>query len=68
MIVVLPDGSSDASRVSASTRIIASNTAWGGYCTSVDAIEQATGYELLSAVPAAIQSTIEARTDSSPTN
>jgi endonuclease G len=76
VIVVIPDGSSDASRVSTSTRVIAINTpnttsinsTWGGYRTSVDAIEQATGYDLLSAVPTSIQSTIESRTDSGPTN
>jgi endonuclease G len=76
VIVVLPNGSSDVSRITTSTRVIAINTpnnnslstSWGTYRTSVDAIEAATGYDLLSAIPASIQSTLEARTDSRPTN
>ncbi|MBC6988713.1 DNA/RNA non-specific endonuclease [Hymenobacter sp. BT491] len=75
VIVVLPNGTSDASRVTTSTRIIAVNTpndnslltTWGSYRTTVDAIEQATGYDLLSAVSASVQSVVEARTDSGPT-
>lgn len=76
VVVVLPNGASDASRVSASTRIIAIdtpndnslNTNWGTYRTTIDAIEQATGYDLLSAVSTTVQSTVEARVDSGPTN
>jgi endonuclease G, mitochondrial len=76
VVVVLPNGSSDASRVSTSTRIIAIDTpndnsistTWGTYRTSVDAIEQATGYNLLSAVSSTVQATVEARTDNGPTN
>jgi endonuclease G len=76
VIVVLPNGSGDASRVTTSTRVIAINTpndnslstTWGTYRTTVDAIEQATGYDLLSAVPTAVQTTIEARVDSGPTS
>jgi endonuclease G len=76
VIVVLPNGSSDVSRITTSTRVIAINTpnnnslstSWGTYRTSVDAIEAATGYDLLSAIPTSIQTTLEARTDSGPTN
>ncbi|MGI4820858.1 MAG: DNA/RNA non-specific endonuclease [Janthinobacterium lividum] len=76
VIVVLPNGSSDVSRITTSTRVIAINTpnnnslstSWGSYRTSVDAIEAATGYDLLSAIPTSVQSTLEARTDSGPTN
>jgi endonuclease G len=76
VLVVLPNGSSDVSRISTSTRVIAINTPndnslstnWGSYRTSVDAIEATTGYDLLSALPASIQSTLEARTDTGPTN
>ncbi|SDY44033.1 DNA/RNA non-specific endonuclease [Hymenobacter psychrophilus] len=76
VVVVLPVGSNDAARVTTSTRIIALDTpndnsistTWGSYRTSVDAIEQATGYNLLSAVSASVQSTVEARVDSGPTN
>ena len=76
VVVVLPEGSSDASRVTTSTRIIAvdmpnSNsisTAWGGYRTTVDAIESATGYNILSAVNSTVQATVEARVDIGPTS
>jgi endonuclease G len=76
VVVVLPVGTSDASRVTSSTRVIAVNmpntnsisTSWGSYRTTVDAIENATGYNLLSAVSSTIQSTIEAKTDTGPTN
>lgn len=75
VIVVLPVGKDDATRVTNTTRVIAvdvpnQNTvsaAWGGYRTSVDAIEAATGLDLLSAVKPAVQSTLEAQTDNGPT-
>ncbi len=71
VVVVLPNGSSDLSRISTSTRVIAVNTPnintiatdWKSYRTSVDAIEAATGYDLLSAVPASVQAVIEAKVD-----
>jgi len=76
VVVVLPSGSNDLRRITASTRVIAVstpnnnslNSAWGGYRTSVDAIESATGYDLLSALPSSLQSTLEAKTDTGPTN
>ncbi|HEX8656203.1 MAG TPA: DNA/RNA non-specific endonuclease [Hymenobacter sp.] len=76
VVVVLPEGDDDASRVTTDTRVIAvdmpnSNsigTAWGSYRTSVDAIEEATGYDILSAVSEAAQSTIEAQVDEGPTS
>ena len=76
VIVVLPLGDDDARRVSTATRIIAIDTpndnslstSWSTYRTSVDAIEAATGYDLLSAVPAAVQQVVEARVDNGPTN
>jgi endonuclease G, mitochondrial len=75
VVLVLPRGSSDVSRVTTSTRVIAVNTpntnsistSWGSYRTTVDAIESATGYNLLSAVASATQSVIESRVDSGPT-
>ncbi len=75
VIVVLSQGTNDVSRVTTKTRIIAVNTpnsntissAWGSYRTTVDAIEAATGYNLLSNISASIQSVIEARVDSGPT-
>ncbi|QIL76158.1 DNA/RNA non-specific endonuclease [Hymenobacter sp. HDW8] len=76
VIVVLPAGGNDVSRVTADTRVIAVNTPntnnlnseWGAYRTSVDAIEKATGYDLLSAVSTSVQSAIEARVDDGPVN
>ncbi|SHK71340.1 DNA/RNA non-specific endonuclease [Hymenobacter psychrotolerans] len=76
VIVILPTGTDDATRVSTSTRVIAIdtpndnsiNTNWGQYRVSVDAIEQATGLDLLSAVATSTQQTIEAQIDNGPTN
>jgi endonuclease G len=77
VVLILPNGSSDASRVTSSTRVIAvkipnsqsvANNSWGMYRTSVDAIESLTGYNLYSALPSAVQSVIEARVDNGPTN
>ena len=76
VIVVLPVGSSDVSRVTTSTRVIAIDTpnstsistSWGTYRTTVDAIEAKTGYNILSNVPTSIQDVIEARVDNGPTS
>jgi endonuclease G len=76
VVVVLPVGTSDASRITSSTRVIAINTpntnsistSWGSYRTTVDAIENATGYNLLSAVPSTVQSAIESKVDAGATN
>lgn len=72
IIVVLPNGNGDLSRITTSTRVIAilmannqtvSSQAWGYYRVSVDAIEALTGYNFLSNVPLAIQNTLEAKVD-----
>ena len=76
VVVILPTGLDDATRVTAGTRVIAIDTpndnaistTWGTYRTSVDAIETATGLDILSAVPAAVQQAIEARVDTGPTS
>ena len=65
--VILPVGNGDISRVSSGTRVIAVNTPndntvnsdWTKYITTVRAIEQATGYNLLSALPQNVQDAIE---------
>jgi endonuclease G len=75
VVVVLPNGSNDISRVTTSTRVIAVNTpnintlntSWGVYRTSVDAIETATGYDILSSLPDAIEATLESRVDNGTT-
>lgn len=71
VVIVLPNGDHDLARVNDSTRVIAVNTPnintlssdWTQYLTTVDAIEAATGYDLLSNVADSIQQVIEARTD-----
>ncbi|MGC4027177.1 MAG: DNA/RNA non-specific endonuclease [Mesorhizobium sp.] len=77
VIVVLPTGSSDASRVTTSTRVIAVNLPnaqgirsvnWGTYRVTVNSIESATGFDLLSEVPTSVQSVIEAAVDTGPTS
>jgi endonuclease G, mitochondrial len=76
VVVILPVGDNDASRVTTSTRVIAVdtpndngiNTNWGQYRVSVDAIEASTGLDLLSAVSTTVQQAIESRVDTGPTN
>lgn len=71
VLVVLPSGNNDLSRVNTSTRVIAVNTPnintvnsdWKQYRTSVDAIEGATGYNLLSNLPASVQDVVEGEVD-----
>lgn len=75
VIVVLPVGSNDVSRVTTSTRVISViipnrqdiSTDWGVYRTTVDQIESIRNYNLLSNVPSSIQSVIESRVDNGPT-
>jgi endonuclease G len=73
VILVLPVGSDDLSRINGQTRVIAvfmPNTnvvgeqSWGNYRVSVDEIEKQTGHDLLSNVPDSIEKSIESRTDS----
>ena len=76
VVVILPTGTDDATRVTTSTRVIAIDTpndnslstSWGTYRTSVDAIETATGLDILSAVPTTVQQAMEARVDNGPTS
>lgn len=76
VVVVLPLGTDDVRRVTTDTRVIAIDTpnsnnarsSWEGYRTTVDNIEKATGYDLLSALPASIQATLEAQVDKGPVN
>lgn len=69
--LVIPNGNNDSSRVDVNSRLIsvsipntnsASNN-WKTYRTSVDAIESATGYDLLSILPPALQAILESRID-----
>jgi endonuclease G len=72
VIIVLPTGTNDVSRVTTSTRTIAvimPNTQgirtvpWRNYRVSVDQVEALTGYDFFSSVPTSIQSTIESVVD-----
>lgn len=72
LIVVLPVGSDDLSRINAQTRVIAvfmPNTnatgekSWLPYRVSVDEVERQTGYDLLSNVPVDVQRVIESEVD-----
>jgi endonuclease G len=71
VIVVLSKGNSDLGRITASTRVIAVNTPnintissdWTMYICTVKEIETATGYTLLSNVPAAVRSVLETKKD-----
>ncbi|NDK54776.1 DNA/RNA non-specific endonuclease [Pontibacter fetidus] len=75
VLVILPEGVNDLSRITTTTRVIAVDTPnnssissdWGAYRTTVDAIETATGYNLLSNVDEDIQVVIERQTDRGPT-
>lgn len=70
--VIIPAGNGDVSRVSATTRVIAVNTPnintintdWTKYIVTVRSIEQATGYNLLSALPQSVQDAVEITKDS----
>ena len=72
VVLVLPIGSNDATRVSGSTRLIAidvpnnqtvSAQPWKNYRTSVDQIEALTGLDFFSNVSTTVQSSIESVTD-----
>jgi endonuclease G len=71
VIMVLPAGTSDVSRVTTSTRLIAVSipnnnsvvSDWKQYRVSVDSVESLTGYNFFSNVPTAIQSVIESVVD-----
>jgi endonuclease G len=72
VIVVLPVGDNDASRVTTGTRVIGiwmpnvqgiRSTQWESYRVSVDFIESQTGFDFLSLVPEPIQAVVEAQVD-----
>ncbi len=69
VVLVIPKGDNDVSRVTAGTRTIAvnmpniqgiRNTPWETYLTTVDAVEAMTGYDFFANVPDAIENAIEA--------
>lgn len=77
VIVVIPQGSNDVSRVTTTTRVIAvdmpnaqgiRSVNWGTYRVTVNSIEAATGYNFLYEVPTSVQSVIESVIDNGATN
>lgn len=72
VVMIIPDGTDDVSRVTTSTRVIAidmpnSNSVssdWTQYLTTVDDIEAVTGYDFFDLVPDSIEDVIEANIDS----
>ncbi|MBC5992246.1 DNA/RNA non-specific endonuclease [Pontibacter sp. SD6] len=71
VILIIPDGDNDASRVTTSARVIAVDmpndnsvsSDWKLYKTSVDAIEAKTGYDFFSLVADDVETIIEATVD-----
>ena len=72
--LVVPEGTGDAKRIKAATRVIAvnipnrqsadnGNKNWYDYLVSVDAIEAATGYDFFSELPKSLQQTLESKVD-----
>ncbi|TKB99248.1 DNA/RNA non-specific endonuclease [Pedobacter cryophilus] len=67
--VILTKGNGDLARVDANTRVLAVDTPnentinsdWTTYITTVDAIEKATNYNLLSSLPVALQTTLQSK-------
>jgi len=75
IVLVLPLGDDDLTRISTSTRVIAvkmpntqtvNSHPWEYYRLSVDELEALTGYDFLSSLPVALQAILEAKTDDQP--
>ena len=66
VVVIIPDGNNDLSRINSNTRVIAIDTPndnnlssnWEDYLTTVSAIERTTGMDLLSALPDNVESSL----------
>ena len=74
VVLVIPKGDNDVSRVTAATRTIAvimpniqgiRDNDWTTYLTTVDAVETLTGYDFFANVPDAVENAIEAGTNGS---
>ncbi|OCX50444.1 endonuclease [Mucilaginibacter sp. PPCGB 2223] len=69
--VILPVGNGDLARVSSSTRVLSVNTPnvnsinsdWKKYIVTMKSIEDATGYKILSALPASVHDALAVKTD-----
>jgi len=76
VIVVLPEGTNDLSRIDSSTRVIAvcmrnkqgiRNRTWQSFVTTMRNVEAVTHYNFLSEVPVNVQNIIETHRDSAST-
>ncbi|MBC8154833.1 MAG: DNA/RNA non-specific endonuclease [Bacteroidetes bacterium] len=74
ILLVLPAGDDDLSRISPDTRVIAVNIPntplaadkpWPFYLVSINAIQKLTGYDFLTSLPPDLQRTLESRIDAS---
>ncbi len=71
VVVVLPNGNNDTTRINTNTRVIAVQmpnnnsvgTDWKQYRTSVDNIEKETNLDILSRLPDSLQATLESKVD-----
>jgi endonuclease G, mitochondrial len=71
VVVLIPNGNNDLSRIDTATRVITVNTVnenaissnWKTYRTSVKEIETATGYHFFSALPQLVQDYLKAKVD-----
>ncbi len=71
VVLILQNGDHDLGRINAKTRVIAVDTPnsnevtsdWHIYRTSVNSIEKATGYDLLSNLPESLQTILESKID-----
>ena len=74
MALILPNGTNDINRVTTSSRVIAVNipndqgisTDWTDFRTTVNEIENLTGYDILENINNSVESVIEARVDNGP--
>jgi len=76
VMVVIPQGTNDLSRIDSKTRTIAvcmiskqgiRNNTWQQYVTTIRNVEAATGYNFLSKLSSSVQNAIETRKDSAGT-
>jgi endonuclease G, mitochondrial len=78
VIVVLPNGTKDIGRITASTRVIAikmpntqigrTGSNWGAYRVSVRSLETDLGYNFLNVLPQAVQDALETTVDTGSTS
>lgn len=75
VILILPQGEDNLSRVTVNTRVIAvkmpntqevNNFPWTYYRLSVDELERLTGYDFFSLLPKDVQDALESSVDSQP--